>query len=122
MIKAEVLSSGVLRLTIPERLEADDFRQIAPQIESLLKQYGKIRLLIDASGFCGWENISAFERHIGFVKAHHEKVERIAVIVAQEWQHWVVGTVRIFVHPEVRAFDKRDEAKALQWITRGEAR
>jgi hypothetical protein len=25
--------------------------------------------------------------------------------------------VRMFVHPQVRAFDKRDESTALQWIT-----
>jgi hypothetical protein len=48
------------------------------------------------TGFRGWEKIVAFERHIGFVKTHHEKVERIAVIVSPDWQHWVVGTVRMF--------------------------
>jgi SpoIIAA-like len=117
MIEIKTVSSGVLRLTVPERLKADDFRQIAPQVETLIKQHGRIRLLIDATGFGGWENIAAFERHIGFVKTHHEKVERIAVIVSHDWQHWVVGTVRMFIHPQVRAYDKRDEDTALQWIT-----
>jgi chemotaxis protein methyltransferase CheR len=32
-------------------LKAKDFRQIAPQIESVIKWSGRIRLLIDASGF-----------------------------------------------------------------------
>jgi hypothetical protein len=117
MIELKTISPRVLRITVPEKLKADDFRQIAPQIESLTKQHGRIRLLIDATGFGGWENIAAFERHVGFVKTHNEKVERIAVIVSHDWQHWVVGTVRMFVHPQVRAFDKRDESTALQWIT-----
>ena len=116
MIEIKPVSSGVARLTIAEKLKADDFRQIVPQIESLMKQHGRIKLLIDATAFTGWENIAAFERHLGFVKMHHEKVERIAVIVAHDWQHWVVGTVRMFVHPQVQAFDKRDEGSALQWI------
>jgi SpoIIAA-like len=117
MIEIKTISPGVVRLTVPEKLKADDFLQIAPQIESIIKQLGRIRLLIDATGFGGWENISAFERHIGFVKTHHEKVERIAVIVSHDWQHWVVGTVRIFVHPQVRAYDKCDESAALRWVT-----
>ncbi|HUZ31467.1 MAG TPA: STAS/SEC14 domain-containing protein [Xanthobacteraceae bacterium] len=117
MIEIKTISPGVVRLTVPEKLKADDFRQIAPQIESIVKQQGRIRLLIDATGFGGWENISAFERHIGFVKTHHEKVERIAVIVSNDWQHWVVGTVRMFVHPQVRAYDKRDETAATRWVT-----
>ena len=101
---------------MPEKLKADDFRQIAPQIDSLISKNGKIRLLIDASGFNGWENIEAFENHVGFVKNHQQKVERIAVIAAHDWQHWLIAMVRIFVHPEVRAYDKNHESEALQWI------
>jgi hypothetical protein len=50
--------------------------------------------LINASNFGGWENMARFERHVGFVKDHHRKVGRIAVITGHDWQ-----------------------GKALQWIT-----
>lgn len=118
MIKTEILSANVLKIIAPEKLKADDFRQIAPQVDTLISQYGKIRLLIDASGFDGWENIAAFESHAGFVKDHQQKIERIAVIAGHEWQHWLIGAVRIFLHPEVRAFNTSHESEARQWITR----
>jgi hypothetical protein len=70
MIKTEIISPNVLKISVPEKLQADDFRQIAPQINSLIGEHGKIRLLIDASGFNGWENMAAFEKHAGFVKDH----------------------------------------------------
>ena len=73
-------------------------------------------MLIDASKFSGWENITAFENHAGFVKNHEKNVERIAVIVAQDWQRWLIGTVRIFLHPKVKAYDQGHEGEALQWI------
>src|SRR5579872_6598639 len=116
MIKTEIISANVLRIAAPQKLKADDFGQIAPQVDSLIRQYGTIRLLIDASGFSGWENIAAFEKHAGFVRSHHQMIERIAVIAAQDWQHWVVGAVRVFLHPQVRAYDKSHEDEALQWI------
>ena len=116
MIKTELISPRALKITVPEKLKAGDFRQITSQIDSLIKQQGKIRLLIDASNFSGWENMTAFEKHIGFVKDHQQKVERIAVIVGQDWQHWIVATIRMFVHPEVMAYDLRDQDKALKWI------
>ena len=116
MIKTEIISANALRIIAPEKLKADDFRQIAPQIDSLISQHGTIRLLIDASGFNGWENIAAFENHAGFVKNHQQKVERIAVITAHDWQQWLVGAVRMFLHPQVRAFDKSHASEALQWI------
>jgi hypothetical protein len=116
MIRTEVISPNALKIIAPEKLKVEDFRQIAPQVDSIIRRYGKIRLLIDASQFSGWENIAAFENHAAFVKHHQDKVQRIAVIVGHEWQHWLVGTVRIFVHPEVKAYDKGQEREALHWI------
>jgi SpoIIAA-like len=116
MIIAEIISANAFRIIAPGKLKADDFREIAPQIDSLISQYGQIRLLIDASRFNGWENIAAFENHAGFVKNHQQRVERIAVIVGHDWQQWLIGAVRIFLHPEVRAYDRSHQGEALQWI------
>jgi hypothetical protein len=116
MISIEVISANVLKIVAPEKLKADDFLRIAPQIDSLINQQGQIRLLIDASEFSGWGNIAAFENHAEFIKRHQQKVERIAVITAHDWQHWLVGAVRIFLHPQVRAYETNHEGVALQWI------
>ena len=119
MIKTEIISPNALRITVPVKLKVDDFRQIAPQVDSIIRQFGKIRLLIDASQFDGWENIAALENHAAFVESHQQRVERIAVVVAHDWQHWIVGMMRIFVHPEVKAYGQGQESEALQWIASG---
>ncbi len=116
MIKTEIVSGNVLKIIVPKKLKADDFLQVAPQIDSIISRYGKIRLLIDGSGFDGWENAAAFEHHAGFIKTHQQKIERIAVIASHDWQHWLIGAVRIFLHPEVKAYDTAQETEALQWI------
>ncbi len=116
MLKIEVISANAVKMTAQEKVKADDFLQIAPQIDSLISQHGQIRLLIDASDFGGWENTTAFANHAGFIKSHQQRVERIAVIVGHAWQHWLVGAVRMFVHPKVRAYEKSREGEALQWI------
>ena len=63
MITTEPISDRVLKITVSEKLNADDFQQLAPAINSLIQQQGTIRLLVDASNFGGWKNIAAFERH-----------------------------------------------------------
>ena len=93
MIRTEVISPNALRIFVPEKLKSDDFREIGPQVDSIISQFGKIRLLIDASQFSGWESIAAFENHAGFVKNHQSRVERIAVIVAHGWPHWLIGNL-----------------------------
>jgi len=116
MIKIELIAPDALKIVVPDRLNADDFRQLTPQVDSIIKQHGKIRLLIDGTHLEGWRDISAFEAHAMFVKDHQAKAERIAVIAPHEWQHWLIGFARVFLHPEVKAFDKGQEAEARSWL------
>jgi len=118
MIKIETIGPAVLKILVPETLKSDDFLAIAPEVEAIIKQFGRIRLLVDASRLEGWDNFAALEKHAAFVKDHQGNVERIAVIARHEWQHWLVGAVRVFLHPEVKAFDIGHEAEALRWITK----
>jgi hypothetical protein len=117
MIKIKEIAPGVLKVTAPKKLKADDFAELAPKVDAIIKDGGKIRLLIDASKLEGWKDIPALETHASFVKDHQKAVERIAVIIGHEWQHWLVGSVKVFLHPEVRVFDKDQAIKAMQWIT-----
>jgi hypothetical protein len=116
MIKIEHIAPNVLKVVAPARLGADDFAALAPQVETIIKKAGAVRLLIDASNLEGWENLPALEHHAAFVKTHQQKVERIAIIAAHEWQHWLVGAVKVFLHPEVRVFDASEAGEALHWI------
>jgi len=122
LIKTEPISADLygnsLRVRVSGRLKVDDFDALTQQVDSIISKFGTVRVLIDATGFQGWDSIAAFETHAGFIKAHQQKVERIAVIAGHEWQHWLVGAIRLFVHPEVRAYDIGNEEKALQWINR----
>jgi len=120
MIKIEATASNILKVTPTETLKTDDFRQIARQIDAVIRQQGKIRILVDATHFNGWENMEAFEKHMGFIKSHHKSIERGAILAGHAWQHWLAGVIRLFVHPQIRAFDKNQQAEAEQWIGAGQ--
>jgi hypothetical protein len=53
------------------------------------------------------------------VKSHQRKVDCIAVILAHEWQQWLVAAVKVFLHPEVRVYKENEESEALKWILNG---
>jgi hypothetical protein len=116
MIKPTLLAPNILKIVAPTRLSTDDFEEMRLLVEPIIKEFGSIRLLIDASALEGWDNMAAFEKHMGFVKTHQQKVDRVAVIAPHEWQHWLVGTVRIFLHPQVHAFAPDQADAALRWI------
>ncbi len=119
MIQTKQIAPNVLKIIAPETLQSGDFLELAPQVDALIAKQGTIRLLIDASKLDGWANTAAVEKHMLFVKEHQHKVERIAIIIQHEWQHWFVSAVRLFLHPEVKAFRGSQEADAVQWITHG---
>jgi len=116
MIKTNIIATNALRIWAPKKLTAKDFRQLRPQIDSLINQHGTIRLLIDGSEFEGWENIAAIQAHAGFIRSHQQKIERIAVIARHAWQRWMIGAARMFLHPEIKVYDQKHENEALQWI------
>lgn len=117
MITIENITANVVQIEVPETLQTDDFLQLAPKVDTLIRKHGKVRLLLDASKFNGWENIAAFDKHMGFVKSHHNNIERVALVAGHAWQHWVAGALKMFVHPEIRVFDKICDAR--NWITEG---
>lgn len=116
MIKAERIADGVLKVVAPAKLQSGDFAELALQIEPIIRQKGQLRLMIDASRLAGWKDLAALEEHAAFVKSHQEKVERIAVIAAQEWQRWLISAIKVFLHPEVRVFESGEEGEALRWL------
>ena len=38
------------------------------------------------------------------------------MVTGHDWQEWLVDTMRMFIHPEAKAFAKGQEADALQWL------
>jgi hypothetical protein len=117
MVEAEVLAPDALRLTLPPKISAADFQAIAPKIDAIIKARGAAKLLIDATAFGGWEDVSGFEAHAKFVKDHQQHIARLAVVIGHEWQRGLIAMISTFVHPEVRAFDKDERADAQKWIT-----
>ncbi len=117
MIRFEPISAIAVKIVMSDALTVADFRQLGPQIDTMIDRSGRIRFLIDATEFGGWEDFKAFELHAGFVKMHQMYVDRLAVIAGRDWQHWLVDTLRMFLHPEARAFDKGRESEAMQWIS-----
>ena len=118
MIQTEAISPSVLKIVPTEKLKEVDFHTLTPQVDAMIAKLGPVRLLIDASGFNGWESFAAFQAHASFIKKHQGNVERLGIIVAHDWQHWLVDAVRMFLHPKAQAFDKPRSrgAKMGHWV------
>jgi hypothetical protein len=111
----EANESKVLEIQLTGKLSKDDYAQFVPAVERLVKQHGKIRLLVDMHEFHGW-TASALWEDIKFDAKHFKDIERIAMAGEKNWQHGMAVFCKPFTAAKVRYFDRGvlDEARA--WL------
>lgn len=102
------------------RIKASDWDAVAPLIDEKIRAHGPIKLFLDASELQGWEDLEAARAHFRFIKAHHENVERLAILADKHWLRWLAGVGRQFLNAEVRAFESNDREFAERWLATGE--
>jgi hypothetical protein len=108
---------GVLIMEPHGELEAADFERVSAQIDPYIDRAGRLKgVMIVAQHFPGWDDLGALTTHIRFVREHHRKIRRVALVSADRLVSAIPRIASRFVDAEVRAFpmDARDEA--LLWV------
>ena len=121
MVEYDLLrEDGVLVLRPKDRLAAADFEAVAREIDPYIEANGALHgLLLDAAAFPGWQDFAALVAHFRFVRDHHRKIEKVAVVSDSTFLSVAPKVAAHFVKADVRHFthDRRDAA--LAWL-RGE--
>ncbi len=108
-------SGKLLVVHVSGKLVKDDYTELVPAFERLVKQHGKMRLLFDMSDFHGWEASAAWE-DFKFGIEHYADIERMAMVGENKWQEAMTVFAKPFTKAEVRYFDHGDAAAARKWL------
>ena len=96
-------------------LQKEDFARLAKTVDPHIEQKGSLGgLILDIKAFPGWEGIGAMAAHFKFVREHHRKVKKIAVVtdakigdLAEKLaSHFVAATIKHFPAGQVPAAEK----------------
>jgi hypothetical protein len=112
----ELNAGKVLEVHLTGKLAAEDYDQLVPTVERLVKQHGKIRLLVQMHDFHGW-TAGALWKDIKFDAKHFRDIERIAMVGETKWQHGMAVFCKPFTAAQVQYFDHAQSEKALAWLT-----
>jgi hypothetical protein len=123
MLRVELLEDeGIVILSPEGRLESSDFEAVARQVDRLIEQKGLLNgLMIRARHFPGWADLGALISHVRFVRDHHRKIRRVAVVSDSQALKVLPALASHFVGAEIRAFDTAEDAEALAWLEAGAA-
>ena len=131
MVDHELLpAEGILILRPKGRLEAADFENLAREVDPYIEANGHLHgLMIAAEAFPGWSDFAAFVAHLRFVRDHHTKIERVAVVSDSGFLSAAPKVAGHFVRADLRHFPQSqgeaaapgfgDRAERPDWSCRG---
>ena len=110
-------TSGVLTLEPKGPLTVSDFTALTAEVDGYLATHKSlVGLLLSVEHLPGWESFAALVQHIKFVRDHHKRVERIAVLTDDSLVKIAPEIAAHFAHPEFRVFSSSDRAGAVNWL------
>lgn len=119
MIEKLPQSSGnVLGFRLGGKLsEADYHDLLVPEMEKVMNEFPKIRVVWVMEGFEGWTVGGAWEDFLLGLK--FSAVEKMATVIDESWDEWMTLLFKAFTtltRTEIRFFKKERLDEAWEWI------
>ena len=109
------MTSTLLILRLEGPLEASDFTSLTPLVDGYLDRGGKLHgVLLSGKSFPGWANLEGLIAHLKFVRNHHSRIDKVAIVADGLVARLVPGVASHFLHARLQHFD--DEATATRWL------
>jgi len=121
MIKADLdRDKGILHARPSGPLEAADFDRLSTLADPYIAKKGTLAgLVIETKDFPGWKNLAGMVRHFRFVRNHHRKIRRVALVTDARIGKFAEKFGRHFISAEIKRFPSEHAGEAKRWISRG---
>src|SRR4029079_16267 len=121
MLRHELLSDKRILVLQPDGpLQAADFERVAREIDPFIEKGGDLAgLMIEAAHPPGWDNFASFATHLRFVRDHHRRVRRIAVVTDSSLLSAAPKLAGHFVSAEVKTFPAGGGEARPAWLESG---
>ena len=111
----ELGEGKILEVWMTGKLTHEDYKQLGPEFERLVKKHGKVDVLVEMSDFHGWSARALWD-DVGFDIRHHGHIGRLALVGEKKWQKWMASFCRPFTSAEIRYFPKGEVQAARAWL------
>src|SRR5947209_3637656 len=91
----EEAAGKVLAVTPTGKLTTADYERFVPEVERLIKQHGKLPLLVRMHDFHGWE-AGALWQDLKFDRKHFADIERLALVGESKWESGMAAFCKPF--------------------------
>jgi hypothetical protein len=114
----ETNDGKLLEVGLTGKLAGEDYQLFVPVMERLVREHGKIRMLVDMHDFHGW-TAGALWQDIKFDARHFSDIERIAMVGETKWQHGMAVFCKPFTAAKIRYFARTEIEQPRAWLVSG---
>ena len=111
------LEGRYLEVHLTGKLSEQDYEEAGPQIEELIREHGKLRILCDMHDFHGW-TFGGLWQDVKFDIKHFHDVERLAFVGEKRWQEGMAAFCKPFTSAKTRYFERFEMDEARKWLTK----
>lgn len=106
----------IISVHVTGKLSATDYGQFVPQVEQIIRDHGKVRILLVMKDFHGWEAAALWE-DVKFDVKHFSDIKKLAMVGDSRWERGMAAFCKPFTTAKVRFFDSAHEAEAANWLS-----
>ncbi|MCX4187430.1 STAS/SEC14 domain-containing protein [Methylophaga sp. OBS4] len=98
-------------------LSKADFEQLTAEVDPYIEQSGGLAgLIIETEKFPGWEDLNAAIQHFRFVRDHHRKIKKVAIVTDSLAGEFAENIASHFVAAKIQHFNANQLALAEDWV------
>src|SRR6516162_2108929 len=94
-----------LVIRVSGRLAREDYRDFVPELERILREKGRIRVLLELVDFHGWKPGALLE-DLKFDLSHFSHLDRLAIVGDRVWEKVLSLVSTPFTTAEIRYFER----------------
>jgi hypothetical protein len=104
-----------LTVRLSGKLTRADYAHFVPEIERVIREQGKVRMLVEMHDFHGWD-MGALWEDTKFDLKHFRDIERLAMVGEKLWQKGMSEFCRPFTTARIRYFERDQLDQARAWL------
>lgn len=110
-------AQSILYVRPKAALQKADFEQLAKTVDPHIEKTGGLKgLILEVAAFPGWDSLGAMAAHFRFVRDHHKKVAKVAVVTDAALGTVAEKLASHFVAATIKRFPAGDTESARRWI------
>jgi hypothetical protein len=115
-----VPGSGIIVVEANAAASAQAWDALAFSADAWIEAHGALQgLIFHAREFPGWTDFGSLLRHVRFIRDHHQKIGRVALVSDSELSNVAPRVAEHFLSAEIEGFPYDEMEDAIAWVHAG---